>query len=166
MGGYYAIIKRGGIIADTIDLSYGIKILGAQVYFYETLKKVPADEPGSESGKSLSLDFSDYLLITNSQKISLKTLAPSFDDYFSSPGVINNKIYYWQIDKQQSDNKISAAEYDPASKSTKSFYLFNDGVETDDSGYFPNPYLKNDTIYFDNGNEKVKKFSKDFKPYN
>lgn len=166
-GGTYAIIKKNGILADTIDLYFGVQDLGDQTYLYHTLKD--ATEPGEKQSKEdLILDVKKYLLITNNHKSTLKELIPDFDDYFSSPAVINLRIYYWQIKKIDTAGKykILAAEYSPLKKETKNYYLKDDYIETDDSGYFPQPYSKNDTIYFDAGKDKLTKFSKDFKRYN
>ncbi|HAL80939.1 MAG TPA: hypothetical protein DCO83_00880 [Mucilaginibacter sp.] len=166
MGGSYAIIKRNGIVADTIDRGFGIKPISKGFYLYCVLNR--SNDPEGESEHALSLDIGRYLMIINNSKVALKNLSEKFDDYFSSPEVINHKIYYWQINPKDSTGKvgISAAEYDPAKKTTKSHFIMDGVLDTDDSDYFPLPYTKNDTIYFDAGKDKLMKFSKDFKSYN
>ncbi len=109
-----------------------------------------------------------YFIISVGVKTPLQSLTSNFDDYFSSPWVINKKVYYWDIETTHPDSarRVSAAEFDPDKKNISSLYIQNDFVDTDDSNYFGYPFLKNDTIYFYFGENGVKKFSPDFKPYN
>ncbi|MBV8388236.1 MAG: hypothetical protein JO080_00395 [Mucilaginibacter sp.] len=166
-GGSYAIIKKNGVVVDTIDLDYGMKGLGNKTYFYHKLEH----EMGSiedDSNKTLMLQEGNFFLITNNKKTAFNSLTTSFDDYFSSPNVINQKIYFWKLDKIDTVGtlKVSAAEFDPSTHKTKSLFLLNDVLDTDDSNNFPLPYIKNDTIYFDAGKDKLIKFSKTFQSYN
>ncbi|NCD69987.1 hypothetical protein [Mucilaginibacter agri] len=167
MGGLYAIVRSPSNYIDTIDLGYGIRRIG-DAFFYESLYGVKNydDSPGSKH--DLGLDFGEYYIIDGNKKITLSKIAPNFDKYFSSPNIIDNSLYYWQLDKSDTTGKIkvSATRFDYKSGKTQAVYLFEDYVETDDSGYFPAPYLQHDTIYFDNGKSQLKKFSKDFKSYN
>lgn len=172
MGGTYAVVFKNGALLDTIEKGFGIQKIMDGMYFYQLVSSNGTLEDGraphSDASNAINASFDAYRILTNGKKQDLSTLAPDFSDYFSSPYIINNKIYYWQIKKIDTtgNNSISAAEYDPLTKKTISHYLFNDYIETDDSGYFGYPYLKNDTIYFDAGADKIKKISKDFKLYN
>ena len=166
-GGSYAIVKKNEVVIDTIDLDYGMKKLGNKTYFYHKLER----ELGSteyESKKTLMLQEGNFFLITNNKKTAFNNLTSSFDDYFSSPNVINQKIYFWKLDKIDTIGtlKVSATEFDPFTRKIKSYFLLNDTLETDDSNHFPSPYFKNDTIYFDAGKDKLIKFSKTFQSYN
>jgi len=165
-GGTYGIVKNNEL-TDTIDMQYGIKSLGGRVYLFHKLKH-ETDPVEKETKGLLCLEEDKYIIAMNKMKYPLDSLARSFDDYYSSPEVIKGKIYFWQLEKIDSAGKIrvSAAEFNPIAKTTATYYLFNDYLETDDSGYFPLPYLKNDTVYFDGGKNKLNKFSKDFKRYN
>ncbi len=170
--GTYAVVQRNGKLADTIDKYYGIKEIDTDDYLYFTISNTgPLDKgmsPKAGYKNSISGSLGNYIIVINGKKQYLNKLIRDFDDYFSSPSVIDHKIYFWQLKKLDKDGKISvsAAEYNPVSKSLKSSYIKNDIIETDDSGYFPYPYLKEDTLYFDAGKDKLMKFSKDFKAYN
>ncbi|MDB4918751.1 hypothetical protein [Mucilaginibacter sp.] len=166
-GGSYAIIKNNREVVDTIDLYYGMKELGNKTYFYHKLEHEMGSTEG-DSKKTLMLQEGNFFLITNNKKTAFDNLTSSFDDYFSSPNVINQKIYFWKLEKIDTVGtlKVSATEFDPFTRKTQSYFLLNDVLETDDSNYFPLPYIKNDTIYFDAGKDKLMKFSKDFKAYN
>ena len=169
--GVYAVIKMNDKLIDTIDLSYGINQVQGDQYLYYTIKgRGPANKEDANPNykKSIMALLGDYTLINNEKKEYLKNLAPDFDGYFSSPAAINGAVYYWQIKRKDSlgSVSVSAAEYNPSTKQTVNYYIGPDILDTDDSGYFPLPYIKDDTIYFDAGKNKVKKFSKDFKAYN
>lgn len=171
-GGHYAVIKRDGYPADTIDLGVGMLKLNNGTYLFESVTDTapPDDETSgdAECSKIIKGDIGSYFMVANGAKKKLNALLPDLDEYFSSPWVINGKIYYWQIKTVNPDSAkvISAAEYDPAKKSVKNHFVKKDYIESDDPGYFPNPYLKKDTIYFYFGENEQKKFSTDFKPYN
>jgi hypothetical protein len=165
-GGSYAIIQKNGTIADTINLNYGIKEINAGTYLYQTLK--PEKERHQKLSKGeLAMAEGNYILITGDAKLLLKDKTQNFDDYFSSPSAINNKIYFWQLEKGAPDDKmkISAAEFDIATGKTANHFLLNDVLDTDDSGYFPQPYLDKDTIIFTMDGIKKWKFSSQFKAY-
>jgi hypothetical protein len=165
-GGTYEIIKNREI-TDTIAQYYGVKNLGNHVYLYYTLKH-ESDPVEKESKGFLALEEYKYTLMMNKKEYPLEGLIHNFDNYYSSPEVINGEICFWELEKIDTTGKIrvSAAEFNPITNKTTDDYLFNDYLETDDSGYFPSPYLKNDTIYFDGGKSKLTKFSKEFKRYN
>lgn len=170
--GTFAVIQKNGKLIDTIEKGFGMQRIDDNSFLYWTITDtgpLPKDVSRNQQYKNnISGSFGKYVLISGDKKQELVTMAIDFDNYFSSPGIINGKIYYWQIKQQKPNdlNKIFAAEYNPTSHSTKAYYLFDDDMGTDDVGYFPNPYLKNDTIYFDAGKYKLMKFSKTFQSYN
>jgi hypothetical protein len=170
--GQYAVIKRNGYPADTIDLGVGMQKIGHNSYFFASVTDTapPDDETSGNTDckKIIKGDIGNYFVIKNGAKQKLNTLVSDFSDYFSSPWVLNGKIYFWQIKtiNRDSASVVSAAEYNPATKTLNTHFIKNDFIETDDPGYFTSPFLKNDTIYFYFGENESKKFSADFKPYN
>jgi hypothetical protein len=168
--GLFVVLKRNDKLVDTIDLGYGINQIEGDRFLYHTILGegiATHDDANSKYKKSIMASLGNYTIITNSTKELLNKLTPDFDDYYSSPSVINHRVYYWEIKKLDTTGriKVSAAEFDPIKKTTKSHFIMDDVLETDDNGYYPMPYLKNDTIYFDAG-KKILKVSKDFKLYN
>ncbi|MDR6943086.1 hypothetical protein [Mucilaginibacter pocheonensis] len=172
MGATYAVITKNGKLVDTIEKGYGVQKVNDHSYLYRTIMDTgPLEDPTSGKAgykNNISGSLGNYILTLNGKKQNLSKLIPDFNDYFSSPSVINGKIYYWQIKKIDTtgNNSISAAQYDPVTKETMNHYLVNDYIETDNADHFAAPYIKNDTIYFDGENNKLKKFTKDLKLYN
>jgi hypothetical protein len=169
--GVYGVVKENNRLVDTIELGYGIKRIDDVRYIYHTVigdGLVGKGDANPKYKKSIMANLGSYTVVRKDKKELLNKLTRYFDDYYSSPSVINHRIYYWQIKKIDTNGKIrvSAAEYDFTTKRTNDQFIMNDILETDDSGYFPSPYQKNDTIYFDAGKNKLMKYSKDFKRYN
>jgi len=167
-GGRFSVITKNKTLVDTIDLDFGMKTLDDHLYMYQSVRSSPPDPGIKMEKKYLWGNVGDYIVIDNGQKTQLSKLLSDFDRNFSSPTVINKKVYYWHLNSVDSLGalKVSAAQFDPISKQTKRYYLFNDTLQTDNTGYFAAPYIKHDTLYFENEKGNIKKFSKDFKPYN
>jgi len=146
MDGLYAIVKREDQ-TDTIDLGVGMQIVSEHVYLYQLLHAGTPDEPGE-----FVLETGDYILNTNNKTIKLSSIVKHFSNYFSSPQAIDGKIYFWQlIEKDKNATmKVFAAQFDPLTNKTKSHYLLDDELDTDDSGHYPEPYKnqKGDSILF------------------
>jgi hypothetical protein len=159
-GGSYAIIKRNGIVADTIDLSFGLKDLGNDTYLYQILNR-EIDPDIQHSANKLLFDQGDYVMVKNNIKSRLKAMLPDFDGYFSSPNAIDEKIYYWQLKAIDTlgTEKVSATEYNPLTDVIKSKYLTNTVLETDDAYYFGPPYLEKDSVVYEMEENKKWKFS-------
>lgn len=171
-GGYalnqlkYAILENREGFVDTIDLAFGIpqvennQFLYIKVYSYAGAISLP---------HQLSANPGQYTLFAPPQnKKVLKKLSPGFDDYFSSPSVIQKKIYFWQLSKTDSSDvlyNISAAEYNPETSTTKQHFLFKDSVATDLREYFPAPVLSRAEIRF-NFKKQNWNFNTDFLPIN
>ena len=168
--GVYAVIKSNHGLVDTIDLGYGMNRIGSGMYLYNLIigyGPTDKDETNSDYQKSIKASWGDYIIFKDGKKEHLNKLTPDFDDYFSSPAALDGKICYWQIKKLDSTGsiKVSAAQFDPITYTTTSHYLLNDVLDTDDSGHFQAPYIKNDTVYFE-APGKLMKFSKNLEAYN
>jgi hypothetical protein len=171
LAGTYAVIKSNNNAIDTIDKDFGMQKIGEHSYLFASITDTAPPDGETTSGpnckKLIKGSLGNYIIVKNNTKQDLNKLIENFNEYFSSPSVIEHKIYFWQLKKLDTTGKtsVSAAEYDPVNKTLKSHYVKNDFIETDDNGYFPNPYLKKDTIYFDGGQGKLMKYSREFKPY-
>lgn len=169
MGGSYLIVEKNKRFVDTIEKGYGIIKVTTNSYLYQKLTR-SNDEglPVSSSTEHfLPLTYVDYILSQEHKNVSLSNTVKDFHFYFSSPYPINEKIYFWQLKEVGNDGnyKIYAAEYNPTKNTSNASYLKTDYIETDDAGYFPNPYAIKDTIYFALNDSLIWKFSPSFKPY-
>jgi len=164
--GVYAVVKRNNRLVDTIDKEFGFRAINDGSYmYYVILGNGPAIEPNRQYQKSISASFGSFIIINGDKKIDVSKTAPDLG-WFANLTILNHQVYYWQVKKSGDTNKIFAAEFDPKTCLTKSYYLFNNPIDADDPGYFAMPYLKSDTICFEANDGKISKFSSDFKPYN
>jgi hypothetical protein len=122
---------------------------------------------GLTVGKNkISASPGQYLLIeASARKSAVGKLAPNFDDYFSSPSVIENKIYYWSLQLLDSVGSyhVSAAQFNPTDGKVKFSHLFDDNIATDYRYYFAPPELKGDRIRFYLNDNQNWSFTRDFK---
>jgi len=168
--GVYAVLERNHKFIDTISLFYNVKSISPNRFLYLTVEgygQAKREDSNPKYKKSIYGSEKSYVILSGEKKTRISDINREFDDYFSSPQVINNKIYFWAIKKLDSSGRIqvSAAQFDPNSNSTENHYLMNDILETDDGGYYPPPILKKDTICFVFSKKKQWKFSPSFNLY-
>lgn len=168
--GVYAVLERNHKLVDTISLFYNVKLISPNHFLYLRVEGRGQAKPGDSNRKykkSIYASETSYVILSDGRKTNISTLSRDFNDYFSSPQVIKGKIYFWAIKELDSSGRIrvSAAQFDPNTNSTKRHYLMNDILETDDGGYYAPPFLKNDTICFAFSEKKQWEFSPSFNLY-
>ena len=164
--GTYAVIKKDGKLIDTIDYTYKFQPVDSSLFAYY---KIEGQGPLSKEiapnpiKKSMSANIGDYIVIQSTgKKINVSKLAPDFG-WFASPSIISGFVYYWQVNKSNQQYRVSAARFDPKTGKTKSLYLFNDYIETDDGGYFQQAESEKGSVIFTSPTGKEYAFSPDFK---
>lgn len=165
--GVYAIIKSHGNLIDTIDAYYGFQKVDVDHYMYCAIEKdsiMTAELRDSKDENTIGANIGSFIIIDrNGNKIDVNNIAPDFG-WFASPSILNGKVYYYQVKENKDSNySVSAAEFDPKTQKTKSHYMFDDYIETDDGGYFKQAYLQNNLIIFEKSASVKFRFSKDFK---
>jgi hypothetical protein len=161
IGGTYAIISHNEEV-DTIDLSFGVKKLEDKFIYQKILSYTDSATPSN----ILPASPSSYIILDREgNKRKLGDLTSDFHDYFSSPAVIADKVYYWQMHRLDSNGlyEISAGQFNPSTSKTSRHFLFKDDIATDNMNYFPSPVLKNGIIEFSLSYKQKWKFSKDLK---
>jgi hypothetical protein len=162
--GKFQIIKFKDFSIDSIDTYFGIHTLKGDALIYLTITKDETDEIRFNKD-TIYGSIEKYILFRNKSKESVKNLTKYFDDYFSSPNCIDDKLYFWGIKynpKIDSISKIYASEFNPLTNKTASIYLFDDDLGTDFRGYFREPYIKNNKIIFESNENQKWTFNKDF----
>jgi hypothetical protein len=162
--GSYAVVMRNGKLIDTIDKNFGIQKVDSGKYLYLV---ITGAKNNIKEGQVTAAE-SDYILLELDNKQKLISLTSNFDNYFSQPSIIDHKIYFWQINRPDNTSpaKVSAAMYDPVTSKTISYYIEDNPMDFDDPGYFGIPYEKSDTIFFEDGQRRMVKLSKDLKRFN
>lgn len=163
--GNFEIITNKKDFLDTIDKNWGFNKIKDNSYFYLKVSKSETDEFFFKKD-TIYGSSDDYILLENDIKTPINTITKDFDDYFSSPSFIENKIYFWGMKLSDSTKyiyKVYASELDLISKKSKHHLIFEDEIATDNKGYFPAPSLKNNKIVFQFDENQKWYFSKEFK---
>lgn len=163
--GKFNIVKFKDGTIDSIDTSFGIYTLTNDAIVYLRVSKNLSDEFTSKKD-SVYGSIGEYIISKNELKTPINRFAKHFQDYFSSPKLTNDKLYYWGLELVDSNGvyNIYASELNLISKKTINYFLFKDEVATDFRGYFPEPVIKNNVATYKLENGKKWTFSKDFKP--
>ncbi len=135
--GMARILKLGELTIDTVDNAFGIKeIGGTSVAYHKVLVYGRPGPDGSYQGR-----FDSYILFKSGEKMFLKNMLENFDDWFSSPAVINGYFLYWGIKRENKSKYMTvyAMRFDLNRNRTDSIFLYSDFIKTDDPGYFYRP---------------------------
>jgi len=146
-GGAMAVLYRDGVVLDTVDLLLGVQAVPGGIV-YQPVRKAPYDhEECRPDGRCF--DLHPWVLRAGRQTRDLTAMVPAMHPFFSSPNVIDSVLYYWGITAANSGPfRISAMKYDFRTRRADSTYLFSDGLETDNPGYFVPPALERDLVVY------------------
>ncbi|MXV15141.1 hypothetical protein [Hufsiella ginkgonis] len=161
--GTYYVISRDKDFVDTISGWFGLQRLG-KYYVYQ---KPDTFADSLWNGDTMIASHGTYLLLDAQNKATkLSSVAENLNDYFSSPAVINDKLYYWQLLSRGEHGPfdVHAAEFDIATRKTTSRFLMKNDAGTDYSGYFSTPYLENNQVIFAFDEKQTWKFNSGFNP--
>ena len=161
--GSYAVVMRNNKLIDTIDKNFSIQKVDSSKYLYQV---IAGGKNNIKKGRVTAAE-SDYIFLNGNNKQKLTSLTNNFDNYFSQPSIIDRKIYFWQINRPSNTlpAKVYAAMYDPVTTKTISYYIEDNPTDFDDQGYFEMPYSKNDTVFFEDGQRRIIKLSKDLQRF-
>jgi hypothetical protein len=138
-GGTAKVLKVNNRLIDTICTFFGVQSIGKSTIVYQKVEI----RGKSEYGDSYEGNFSDYIVYKQGKKSLLRKSLSFFDDWFSSPSIINGRIYYWGLKHQNNSDSLSiyAMRYNFLNGKTESLILFTDLLETDNPGFFYPPIL-------------------------
>jgi|GEM_PF-3796151 len=134
MGMSYSILYKNLKPIDTIDACFHYELAGNDSIVYLSVKI------WYDSSEGICGNIKEYVLLTGNKKTVLKNNLPYLDDYFSSPILFNNQLYYWGIKKLEIESgkeKLYAMRYDFKKKYLDSIYLKDYTQEgTDDMTWY------------------------------
>ena len=135
--GSATILRIGGRIADTIDASFGVHAVGESNLLYQKVEI----SSYSENSHSYQGTYSDYILYHQGKRSPLRKYLRYFDDWFSSPTIIQGRLFYWGLRRMKGLDSLSiyAMRYDFSQRKLVSCLLFTDVLETDNPGFFYQP---------------------------
>lgn len=147
VGGWYTYLYHRGTLIDSVDVNFGIHRLGKNKVVFLPVGADSSSELGQEEQY---VDILNHVVADGRSRTPLKQFVPHLDDYFSSPTVIDNRLYYWGLLPTEEDRKyrLMAMRYHFTSGKLDSTFLAIEPVETDDRGYLSEPVrIKNEIHY-------------------
>jgi hypothetical protein len=137
-GGRLALLYRNDRFLDSVDVRFGIPSVPGGILFLP----VRSEE---EEGIGILTAFTRYVLFDGATRRELAEFLPAFDDHFSSPAVIESRLWYWGFREDSTGAlEVHAMRHDFRSDSTQGTYLFRGPVATDDPYHFRPPERADD----------------------
>jgi hypothetical protein len=147
--GTRAILRRGGVAIDTVDLSFGVAAVGEDSLVFlpvrtDTVPLGTTPEPAYESFPT------EHVLWTPVSRRELRNVLPFFDAYFSTPIIARKSaIHYWGIARRDSTNRLYAIRYDfPTARVDSLFLNREDPLATDYRYHLRTPQIHGNEISF------------------
>jgi hypothetical protein len=148
--GARAVLRRGGVVIDTVDVEFGVTVVGRDslVYLQVQTDTTPLHFNNDTSYESFP---THYYLWSPTSRRKLSDLVPYFDSYFSSPAIMENStMLYWGIAPRVNTNALYAMRYDFRSARLDSLSLDRqDAIATDYRYYLHTPQSLGKEVMFD-----------------
>jgi hypothetical protein len=143
--GEFALLVRNGRIVDSVDLHFGVHRLNSGTVVFLPIKTSGISEDFRE------LAATKHVAYDGNRRVLLTSFLPHFDDYFSSPAILDGLLYYWGMEQKGviGKYKLHAIRYDALSRRIDSRFLFEAELATDYSGYLGRPTAQAGMILFE-----------------
>jgi len=148
--GKRAILRRGGVVIDTVDLTFGVAAVGEDSLVF---LPVHTDTVPLSTASVLSYDSfpTEHVLWTPVSRRKLRDLLPFFNAFFSSPSIARQSvILYWGLGPGDKTNRLYAMRYDFRTARLDSLFLNReDRLATDYRYHLGPPQIHGNEISFD-----------------
>ena len=145
-----AVLRRGNVAIDTVDLTFGVVVVGQDSLIFRPVRH---DTIAVEIDSTRFYESSpaQHVLWTPPFRRELRELVPFFDAFLSNPVVSDGStLYYWGIRPHGKTNRLYAMQYRFRTAHLDSLYLDReDGLHTDFGGYLRGPEVEGDEVSFD-----------------
>ena len=148
--GERAVLRRGGVAIDTVDLTFGVVAVGKDSLVFlpvrtDTVPMPTCSVPCYESFPT------EHVLWTPVSRRELRHLLPFFDANFSSPTISRESvIHYWGIQPHKPTNRVYAIRYDFRTARSDSLFLNReDPLATDYRYHLGLPQVRRNEVSFD-----------------
>ncbi|HEY0529956.1 MAG TPA: hypothetical protein VGD02_14100 [Gemmatimonadaceae bacterium] len=148
--GQRAILRRGQVAIDTVDLLFGVAVVGQDSLVFlpvrtDSLPLPTASVPSYESFPT------QHIFWTPALRRELRNILPFFSAFSSSPTTPRDGvIHYWGIAPHAPTNRIYAMRYDFRTGRLDSLFLDReDPVATDYRYHFGIPEIRPTEVSFD-----------------
>lgn len=128
-----AVLKRNGIVIDTVDARFGAELVGEDSVLFATVRAGAITE---------------YVLFDGGTRTPVPSIVPDFDIKLSSPSVIEGALLYWGIRRTGNADSVFAVRYEFRRRRLNPLPLPAKLDAVTGAHYFQRPYLDNKEIVF------------------
>ena len=147
--GQRAILRRGGVAIDTVDLNFGVAAVGVDSLVFlpvrtDTVPITTTTPPWYESYPR------EHVFWTPTSRREFRELLPFFNAYFSSPTIpLESVIHYWGIQPHKPTNRLYAMRYNFRTAHLDSLFLNReDPLATDYRYHLGTPQVDSNEVSF------------------
>jgi hypothetical protein len=147
--GQRAILRRAAVGIDTVDLGFGVNLVGTDSLVFLAVRTDSAplttcSPPCYESWPT------EYVFWTPESRRELRNLLPFFSAFSSSPQMAGESlIYYWGLAPHDRTNRLYAMRYDFRTARADSTSLNRDDpIATDYRYHLPTPQIHGSDVSF------------------
>lgn len=149
--GERAVLRRGGVPIDTVDLAFGVRVVGRDSLVFLPVRSDSSCVEGSDPPFPCEDVATEHVLWTPSGRRELRQWLPHFYARSSSPTIGSDSLlYYWSIARHDSTFRLSAIRYDFRTQRLDSLFLRYDTMATDYRYHLWTPRLTADEVIFGN----------------
>lgn len=146
--GQRAVLRRGEVMIDTVDLFFGVAAVG-----HDSLVFLPVrTDTAAFAMDSVTVHESyptQHVFWTLASRRELRAFLPFFNAYFSSPTIARQSvIHYWGMEREGSAYRLHAIRYDFRTARLDSLFLNRDSAGTDYRYHFPPPQVQGNEVSF------------------
>jgi len=149
--GQRAVLRHGGVTIDTVDLAFGVAVVGEDSLVFLPVRTDTVPLPTESATPAYESFPTEHVLWSRTSRRKLSDLLPFFDALFSSPTITGDSmILYWGVARRDSTNALYAMRYDFQSAHLDSVFLNRqDPLATDYRYHLGRPQRHGTEVSFD-----------------
>ena len=148
--GKRAVLRRGGVAIDTVDLNFGVAAVGDDSLVFLPVR---TDTVPLSTASVLAFDSfpTEHVLWTPTSRRKLRDVLPFFNAFFSSPSIARESvILYWGLGPGDKTNRLYAMQCDFRTARLDSLFLNReDRLATDYRYHLGPPQIHGNEVSFD-----------------
>jgi hypothetical protein len=147
--GQRAVLRRGALTIDTVDLYFGVLAVGQDSLVFLPVRTDSLPLP-TTSVRTYESFPTEHVLWTPASRRELRSVLPFFSAFLSSPKFSQEGLfYYWGIQPHGNRSRLYAMRYDFRTARLDSLFLNREeSIATDYRYHFSTPQVQGDEVSF------------------
>ena len=140
--GRMAVLKRDGVVIDTVDADFGVYVVGRDSILF-----LPVRSDSSPEGPVRTI--AEPVLYDGRTRTPLRDIVPHFSSQFSSPAVVDGALLYWGLHHTDGIDSVKAVRYEFGRRRLNVLPLTDSITGTDNRFHYTPPHLEGKEIVFE-----------------